>query len=157
MSETGRSLLAVLTNPPMTSGDRTRARVDMACRLLDFDQYAIANIFSCPSRSTREINVLGQGAEHWNAARIKLLPELERCSGVLLAYGLEGPSGEARRWHQEQLEWLRSMIAERQLPMFWVGGAPRHPSRWQRWTSRQHPALSFPEALTKELYPVVDD
>lgn len=55
----GGSLLAVLANPPLTAGDRTLRRVEMAAKLLGFAEVQIANLFAVPSHATGEIAVLG--------------------------------------------------------------------------------------------------
>lgn len=46
------TLLAVLTNPPLTDGTRTLRRVDLAAELLGFDQQRVANLFAVPSHAT---------------------------------------------------------------------------------------------------------
>ena len=70
---------------------------------------------------------------------------------MLLAYGTAEPSGEARAHHREQVRWLDEQIEERSLPTWWVGGAPRHPSRWQRYTWRELPGIEFRDALERSL------
>lgn len=146
-------LLAVLCNPSMTSGARTLARVQLASELLSFDDVVVANLFSLPSKSTRDIQQLGQLADPWIAARWPLVKQLERAGAVLLAYGLERPSGLAGEWHRAQVVWLSEIISARELPQFWVGGGPRHPSRWQRRTSRRWPGMAFRDAVALELTP----
>ncbi|WP_370039128.1 hypothetical protein [Nocardioides sp.] len=153
MSTKTSTLLAVLTNPPTTPGERTLARVQLACDLLGYDDFAVANLFPLPSRSTRDINELGQVRGPWLAARPVLQEQLGAAAGVLLAYGLERPRGQAGQWHREQVTWLDAAITGRGLPRFWVGEAPRHPSRWQRCTSRRQPAVPFRDAVALELRP----
>jgi len=68
---------------------------------------------------------------------------------VLLAYGTQEPSGEARAHHREQVRWLDGQIEERALSKWWVGGSARHPSRWQRYTFRELPGIEFREALER--------
>ena len=150
-------LLAVLSNPPTTPGKRTLARVQLACELLGYDGFAVANLFPIPSRSTRDINELGRDPKPWLDARDSLEEKLAAAGGLLLAYGLERPRGQAGHWHRQQVAWLTASIGERGLPRFWVGNAPRHPSRWQRCTSRRQPTLPFRDALALELLPVTDD
>lgn len=89
----------------------------------------------------------------WLAARPALQEQLGAATGVLLAYGLERPRGQAGQWHREQVTWLDAAISVRGLPRFWVGDAPRHPSRWQRCTSRRQPNIPFRDAVALELRP----
>jgi hypothetical protein len=147
----GGTLLAVLSNPPTTRGERTLGRVRLACDILGFDDFLVANLFSLPSRSTRQIAELGQTAAPWTAAREPIENQLCGADGVLLAYGLDSPPGAAGHWRHEQLNWLDSALRTHGQPTFWVGGEPRHPSRWQRCTSRRHPAIAFRDALALEL------
>jgi len=151
------TLVAVLTNPPLTDGKRTLRRVALAAELLGFDNFAVANLFSVPSHATGAIAELGTTEDGWLAARASLDACLELGNGVLLAYGATLPTGEAGFQFRQQVAWLRSRLAALALPTWHVGDGPRHPSRWQRWTYRQHPAVPFPEALRNSLVPVPAD
>jgi hypothetical protein len=146
-----RTLVAVLANPPLTDGKRTLRRVDLAAELLGFDDVAIANLFSVPSRATGAIAELGATEGGWLAARGSLDACLRVGKGVLLAYGATSPTGEARLQFRQQVAWLHSRIGTMALPTWQVGDGPRHPSRWQRWTYRAHPDVPFPEALRDSL------
>jgi Protein of unknown function (DUF1643) len=146
-----RTLLAVLSNPPLTDGERTLRRVRLAAQLLGFKEAEVANLFAFPSHSTGAITTLGATPEGWTAARAPLQTSLDACNGVLLAYGLTPPTGLAKHHFQEQVEWLRISLAARALLTWRVGNGPRHPSRWQRWTCRANPELSFPDALRVSL------
>ena len=42
-------------------------------------------------------------------------------------------------------------IAARALPVWWVREAPRHPSRWQRYTLRQFPDVDYEQAIRHAL------
>ena len=150
-SDSQRTLVAVLSNPPLAAGQRTLRRVHLAAHLLDFDEIKITNLFALPSASTGAISTLGATLEGWNAARPQLQASLDACSAVLIAYGVSPPSGMARHNFQAQVEWLRLNISERGLPTWRVGDGPRHPSRWQRWTYRNLPDLSFSDALRVSL------
>lgn len=152
------TLIAVLANPPLTDGKRTLRRVNLAAELLGFQEVAVTNLFAVPSHATGAIAELGITEDGWLSARSSLEACLDFGSGVLLAYGTTAPSGEARLQYRQQLAWLRDRIAARALPTWHVGDGPRHPSRWQRWTYRAHPDVSFPEALRSSLVAVhVDD
>jgi len=145
------TLVAVLSNPPVTDGQRTLRRVQLAAELLGFEDAVVANLFALPSHSTGAIATLGATEEGWLAARPSLEASLAASTGVLLAYGATSPTGPARHNFRAQVEWLTGHLAARDLPTWRVGDGPRHPSRWQRWTSRAHPDLSFPDALRVSL------
>lgn len=146
------ALLVVGSNPPSeTNGQRTLARVEQARIILGFERAVMANVFALPTYRSGGVSELGQVPDGWLTARVELGEALDTCSGVLLAYGVGEPAGEARRLHREQVKWLDTEIEQRALPTWWVGGAPRHPSRWQRYTWRQHPSLDFPRALRQSL------
>ena len=144
-------LFAVLANPPLTEGQRTLRRVALAAELLGFTDVEVANLFVVPSHATGAIAVLGIEEGGWLEARASLERGLDTAQGVLLAYGATAPTGEARIHFRRQVEWLSTRIAARRLPTWNVGDGPRHPSRWQRWTSRAHPAVPFAEALRSSL------
>lgn len=70
---------------------------------------------------------------------------------VLLAHGVCMPNGPAKRHFTAQTEWLHHQLDKHGLAPWQVGDGPRHPSRWQRYTSLHHPGASFPEALSLSL------
>lgn len=148
---TSGTLVAVLANPPLTDGSRTLRRVELAAELLGFAQHRIANLFAVPSHATGAIAHLGQHESGWAQARAALTEQLASADGVLLAYGRTAPTGEARHHFRRQVDWLLSRSIDVALPSWCVGDGPRHPSRWQRWTSRAHPDLAFPDALRVSL------
>ncbi|TBT85384.1 DUF1643 domain-containing protein [Propioniciclava sinopodophylli] len=151
MAERG-TLLVIGSNPPAeTSGQRTLARVQQVATILDFEEAVLANLFALPTYRSGGIADLGRSPDGWLDARSALVSGLDDCDGVLLAYGTQEPSGEARAHHREQVRWLDEQIEDRSLPTWWVGGAPRHPSRWQRYTWRELPGVEFREALERSL------
>ncbi len=154
---TGATLVAVLANPPLTDGKRTLGRVALAAELLGFAEVKVANLFSLPSLATGAIDELGATATGWLAARPSLETALAGANGVLLAYGTTSPSGPARTHFREQVKWLRTHLDQLALPGWQVGDGPRHPSRWQRWTNREHPEVPFIEAVRLSLVPVRTD
>lgn len=142
------------SNPPsQTSGARTLARVEMAREVLGFESVRLANLFALPSYRSGGLSELGSTPEGWLEARTEMEQALGEASAVLLAYGVGEPTGPARAHFREQVAWLNAQIAEQDLPTWWVGGAPRHPSRWQRYTWRAFEGTPFPEALRKTLLP----
>ena len=151
--ETGRTrtLLVVASNPSTTNGLRTLGRADKARLVLAYDDFELENLFSVPTYRTGEISVVGSEQDGWEAARPQLSSALDRASGVLLAYGLARPTGIAAEHHREQVSWLEDQIVGRKLDAWCVGGAPRHPSRWQRYTYKEHPGVEFLDALKMSL------
>lgn len=150
-ADSAETLLIIGSNPPTTSGQRTLARAEQARLILDFDCCEIVNLFSLPTYRTSEVALAGISPGGWLDARTNLAKALDRASAVLLAYGISKPAGAAAKNHEAQVAWLESEITRRGLPVWWVGGAPRHPSRWHRYTHRAHPKTDFPVALTTAL------
>jgi hypothetical protein len=146
-----RTLVAVLSNPPLTDGRRTLRRVELAAQLLGFDQFQVANLFAGPSHASGALAQLGKAEAGWDEARGALSDRLAAADGVLLAYGCTAPTGEARHHFRRQAEWLLERTVATATPTWCVGDGPRHPSRWQRWTSRTHADLAFPDALRASL------
>lgn len=146
-----RVLAAVLFNPPLTSGDRTRARVKMAAGVLGYDKVRITNLFAVPTSSVLGVQQFGSDETSWSLARKDIGETLASSSAVLLAYGVQQPVGMARHHFWEQLYWLESEIERLLLPVWTVSDEPRHPSRWQRFTARRFPNLPFRQALVAAL------
>jgi hypothetical protein len=141
-------LVAIASNPPLTtSGERTRGRLDQARAVLGFAEVRLVNLFAVPTYRTGGVGVVGRTPEGWHGARDVITEALDQGEAVLLAYGVTAPSGPAREHHRQQVDWLEAELRRRQLPVYWVGGAPRHPSRWQRYTFRHHPDLPYADGL----------
>jgi hypothetical protein len=148
------TLVAVLANPPLTDGKRTVRRVALAAEILGFGGVEITNLFAFASHATGAIGELGVSEEGWSVARPALEASLSAANGILLGYGATSPTGLARVHFRHQVEWLQGRISSRGTRAWHVGDGPRHPSRWQRWTSRAHPDVPFPTALGRSLTPV---
>lgn len=144
-------LLAVCSTPPLTSGTRTLNRLSMAQGILGFGRLEIANIFAVPTQSSGQIAALGKESSTWLKSRHHLEAGLSRANGVMLAYGTTPPSGPARLHWRSQVEWLHGLVEDLDFPVWTVSDEPRHPSRWQRHTSRTYPELPFEEALAVAL------
>ncbi|MFJ2661669.1 DUF1643 domain-containing protein [Arthrobacter koreensis] len=141
-------LLVVGANPPsQTSGQRTLARIEQVRIILGFEEACLVNLFALPSYRSGGMSELGGEPLGWLAARREIETELRTADAVLLAYGAQLPTGPARGHFRDQVNWLNDRIEALGLPSWWVGGAPRHPSRWQRYTWREFPDLDFGEAL----------
>lgn len=145
------ALLAICASPPTTSGLRTRNRLALARDLLAFEKVQIVNIFNAPTQSTRDLTIAGVDPLPWAIARHEIESQLDMADGVLLCYGVSTPSGPARLQWQTQTTWLSSKLAPLSIPTWTVGGLPRHPSRWQRYTYKELPDMDFRLALQTSL------
>jgi hypothetical protein len=123
----------------------------MASEIIGCDDYVVVNLFPRPTRNVTEIALLGKDPQVWVEARPTVVAGLATCNEVLLGYRLSEPGGEARLHHRDQTTWIISVLQGLGRSAWTVGGRPRHPSRWQRHTSRAHPNLRFREALTLSL------
>lgn len=148
------TLLAVLASPPLTSGERTRRRLQVACRALGFSSFVVHNLVMAPTRSILDISVVASDESAWVEARARLAAALEDADGVLLGFGVSSPVGPARVFYLAQVRWLMRAIASHGLPTWQVGDGPRHPSRWQRWTARHHAGVPFAVAMEDSLQAV---
>ncbi len=146
-----RRLLVVGLNPPETSGSRTLARVEVARQLLGYAAVDVRNLFAYPTRSSLDIGVAGSEQDGWLKARADLSHGLAKADGVLLGYGTQAPAGPARGHFHAQVSWLEGVLASAKVPVWLVGGAPRHPSRWQRYTHRIAPDRPFTDGLRDAL------
>ena len=155
-----KRLLAVLANPPQTtSGLRTHGRVAMAGALLGCEEASIVNLFGTPSRDVTAIGALGRNSAAWAAARPAILLALAEADDVLLGWGCTEPTGSARLHHREQVSWLIGLLRDQSRQAWMVGARPRHPSRWQRYTAKCFPGMTFADGLAAALMPaaLVDD
>lgn len=145
-------LLVVLASPPITAGTRTRSAVDIARLAIGAERADCVNLFSLPTQSVLDITSSGSTSAPWLEARPSILAGLATASRVLLAYGVSEPAGDSRMHHRDQLRWLRQMLKDHGMSkVLTFGGRARHPSRWQRYTSRAHPECSFADAVGKSL------
>ena len=112
----------------------------MVRRSLACTSASIANIFDAQLGSTGDLRE-STDFDAWQRARTGILRELSvsNPSDVLLAYGVQPPSGEHRRYFHDQVRWLESVLADTVLRVWTVGNRAYHPSRWQRLTSRLVP------------------
>ena len=136
-------LVVIASNPPTTPGTRTRGRVELARQVLGFELVELTNLFPLASFRTGEIAELGAEADPWLAARPGLETSIAEADAVLLAYGVSAPSGPARGHFREQAAWVDLTLARHDVPTWWVGGRPTHPSRWHRHTHRVMPEVEF--------------
>jgi hypothetical protein len=58
-------LVAILADPPLTDGNRTLRRVQLAAELLAFTDVGTANLFALPSHATGAIAELGTAETAW--------------------------------------------------------------------------------------------
>lgn len=148
-------LMAVLATPPLaTSGERTLARVRIAANLIGSTSVSVSNLLDVATNDVREIAKVGAREEPWVKSRAALSTAIGDADAVLLAWGTE-PVGSARQHHRDQVAWLLDAIRAQRIPSWTVGGQSRHPSRWQRYTSRAHAGLDFRIALELSLCQVM--
>ncbi|TFC34129.1 DUF1643 domain-containing protein [Cryobacterium sp. TMT2-42-4] len=144
-------LAVILATPPLTtSGERTLARVRMASELMGVSRVSICNLLDVATNDVREVATVGNSAAPWLASRPAILEALGDADDVLLAWGSE-PTGPARNHQREQVAWVMNLIASQRTEAWAVGAQPRHPSRWQRYTSRAHAGMDFSSALQLSL------
>jgi len=147
-----RLLLAVLASPPLTtSGAVTRRRVELAAQLIGCDAVTFSNLISIPTADVLDIAAVGRDPIGWSDAQAEIAAGLEEADSVLFGWGCAEPSGPARNRHRAQVRWLHAGVHRRNLRWWTVGGAPRHPSRWQRYTAREYPKVPFHVALSRSL------
>lgn len=150
--ERSKHLLAILATPPLaTSGLRTKRRIEMATSLLGCGGHEIANLLDVATNNVVEVNAIGLNPDAWKFSRPALAGGIARADVALLAWGHSSPNGLARTHHRAQVEWVLHELRERSIPLWAVGPTPRHPSRWQRYTSREFPNLPFSAALGSAL------
>lgn len=123
----------------------------MAGKILGFEHCEEVNLFPIATNSVLEIAELGAFQKSWLPSREEIRLKLQRSVAVVLAYGVSEPTGRARDHHRDQVATLRQEIAAVNIDIWTVGGRPRHPSRWQRHTSRECPGMDFENALRHSL------
>lgn len=144
-------MLCVLSNPPLTDGARTLARLELARAALGASDLSVWNLFPEATTRTGDISRIGQQEAPWLSAREHLTGALTVADLVLLAHGVGEPSGHARKHYRAQVSWLQEQLSRHHLSVYRFGDGPRHPSRWQRWTSRTYPGVPFAEAVERSL------
>lgn len=143
-------LLAILHSLPPGTGVRTLQRVDIAQRVLGCVTSSIANVYPAVLSNTKALNV-ALSPEVFEEGRALIRRELDReeTSDVLLAYGMQLPTGPNRHDFRAQLDWVAAELGERKLRVWLFGGRPSHPSRWHRQVSRERPGSTV-EACAAE-------
>ena len=144
-------LVVIGSNPPTTSGERSLRRVEIAREILGFQTVEVVNLFPLPTHRTNGLSEVGQTKESWDQARSEIRAAVVRASAVLLAYGMRHPTGPARHHHRSQVAWVDELLIAEGIAAWWVGGEPRHPSRWHRHTHRVDPSKAFRDVLPEVL------
>lgn len=147
----GAAISLVLLNPSDIAGARTRARVAKLATLLDCREYQVLNLCAVASSSVIELRDQGAVPTPWLESRRVLEAGIRSTAHVVLAYGVRGPSGPAGSHFRDQVAWLQSHLSTVGATVWTVGGSPRHPSRWQRYTHRHLPDVAFDDALVLSL------
>lgn len=133
-------LLAVLLNPPSAStGARSLGAVRRAAKVLGFEGFEVANLFSEPTPTVVELNLLTGHEDSRSQFQRRLGEQLRSAGGVLAAWGVAGASGKFRRERNERAAWLQKKALRLGHEHIWtVGGEPRHPSRWHQYVADKH-------------------
>lgn len=136
-------LIAILLNPPLTTGAASLRHVDAARQALICNSVTVVNLFSIPTRSVEDINALGKGEGGWHQARGPILSALRSADVLLGGWGISGLNGDAARMRKCQVAWFAKAAMDEGLDKIWtVGGAPRHPSRWHQYVSDKYQRAS---------------
>lgn len=120
----------------------------MARKVLRYENVRVANMFPFPTQSSGELKLLGVHVAPWMISREEIQSGISLADGILLAYGTSAPPGQARHHWKEQISWLFGRLEPLNVPIWSVSDEPRHPSRWHRHTFREHPGMSFENALS---------
>lgn len=145
-----RPLVVVLATPPLTSGERTLKRVELAAQQLGHVHPIVINLVNWPTQDITDLSRMIIPMSSWLQSRIDIEASLASKPEVLLAFGTTLPTGAMREPYQTQLSWLLTALETAKITeVITLGGRPSHPSRWQRHTSRAHPDLDFADALSR--------
>lgn len=146
-----RTLGALLLNPPITDGRRTRANLEVAARILGCSRVEIANLFSVPTQDVTSMNPVAKDSEGWLAAHGDLSRVIASADVLLGGWGVRGLSGSAARQRRTQILFVGNQAGIYGRTHLWtVGGQPRHPSRWHQFVSDRYgrtPGGLFDERL----------
>lgn len=138
MTAQAASLCAVLLNPPLTSGTRTRAAVSRAGLILGGYGVTIANLVDVATSSSSSLANADLPADDWTATRPSLSRAVNESDALLFGWGLTTRLGRARRAAEEQIEWLLDEASRAGHGGAWTVGEARHPSRWHQYTADLH-------------------
>lgn len=131
------TLCAVLLNPPLTSGSRTRRALNRAGALLGGYDVTIVNLVNVATHSSSALATAGHSSD-WQAARVKLASALRASDELLFGWGLTPHLGAARKAAEEQIAWLLEEAHRVGHQHAWAVGNARHPSRWHQYTADVH-------------------
>lgn len=132
------SLCAVLLNPPLTSGNRTRTAISRAAEILGSCGVTIVNLVDVPTSSSSALATTGIPVEDWIATRPSLSRAVNENNALLFGWGLTARLGRARRAAEEQITWLLDEASQAGHSGAWTVGEARHPSRWHQYTADLH-------------------
>lgn len=146
-------LVAILHSLPAGSGERTRSRIEVARRALNCSSATITNLY--PAQLT-DVNAIGSPSNDvWALGREEILQEISRAdtTDVLLGFGVQEPSGDARHSFRSQLQWLACALESSDARVWAYGDRPTHPSRWQRVAHRYAPGSGVEDLAPTLLTP----
>jgi hypothetical protein len=152
------TLGALLLNPPLTAGTRTRRNLGVAADLLGCDVVEVANLFAVATKDLAVINLVGKAGEGWTLARPRISEVIAKADHLLAAWGVGGLGGPAATRQREQLDFVHGAARAMKHDLIWtLDGQPRHPSRWHQYVSDRHgraAGASLNERLAVVLRPV---
>src|SRR3712207_1849924 len=90
-----RTLTAVLMNPPLSDGSRTRRHLAGAARALACSHVSIVNLFPLASENFRQLGEIGRDASVWLEHRDCIRERLRGVEVVLLGWGISRLPGVA--------------------------------------------------------------
>lgn len=143
----GKRLLVILACPPITSGKRTLNQMEALRAYLNFSTIQHVNMNVEADLRTSSKNKKWDEEESWLEARTAISRAVNKSDCVLLAYGVQKPSGSARHFHSDQVIWLHKLLRRSDKTVFQIGNKPRHPSRWHRKTLKTQEQMSTMEAV----------
>lgn len=129
----------ILLNPAQQGGERSLTRIQMAASVLGYDEVAVANLFSVPTRDSKGIRVVGQDEKGWVAARANLRRTIATSHEVMVGWGVHRPTGPAGVHFRDQVDYVHHLLQSSGKTGVWtMGGEARHPSRWHQYVSERH-------------------
>lgn len=147
----GRRLLAVLAYPPTTSGFRTLSKLEEFKNHFDFETFHYVNLNAVADYRTTSKNPEWDEQDSWIDSRREISAAIKNSDFVLLAYGVRKPTGIARRWHSDQIQWLHKELQMQKKHVMQVGDEPRHPSRWHRKSLRAEEGMTTLQGVLENL------
>lgn len=137
-SKRSRVLGAILLNPTTGVGKPTMKHLRLAQALLGADDLQIANLFPLASSNMHGVSTMGRDELTWLLARPAIDSLIGSSDDLLLGWGIARLTGAADGHFRQQISWVRTRLSGIEVPIWALGGEPRHPSRWHQYVSDVH-------------------